>query len=211
MNSVSYNLDLLPDDIKDRIEHVLEEILPKIIEAILLRDVKIVFNIDVNQTILETGVGGVTENPHCVIISLDLNHENVVNNLEEEVKGTVVHELHHAMRNRVYPWPGTLLDDIVGEGLADHFDIEINGSRDKPWTSALSENELVEYRKLVEPNFGKQNSEEDYFRWVLGFNDESIPNWAGYALGFKLVESYLEKTGRKPSELVNISSEEFVK
>lgn len=203
--------DEVSDDFKVRIHSALKTVLPVASSAINASDVEIIIGVDDLQTIPETGVGGSTENPHKVLVWIDAEHPNVQNNIEKEIQSTVTHELHHAMRNRLYPWPGTLLDDVIGEGLADHFDIEINGQRPKPWSHALSDSELVSYREKAEPYFFERNTEDDYYKWVLGSEKDGIPHWAGYALGFQLVEDYLSKTGKKASELVSLESSEFLK
>ena len=201
----------ISNELKARIQSALEAVLSRAISAIDASDIEITIGSDPERAILETGVGGSTENPYKILVWIDPNHANVQDNIVKEVQSTVVHELHHAMRNRLYPWPGTLLDDIVGEGLADHFDIEINGQRQKPWSQALSGKELVAYRIMAEPHFHEQNTEEDYYKWVLGSEEDGIPRWAGYALGFQLVGDYLSRTGKKASELVSLESSEFLK
>ena len=200
----------IPHQLSGRISRGVDEVLQRAVSAINATDVTIHVGVDVNQTIQETGVGGSTENPHTIRIWIDPTHPNVIENIESEIRSTLVHELHHAMRNRLYPWPGTLLDDIVAEGLADHFDIEINGQEPKPWSKALSEEELAAYQKKAQAYFYQQNTEDDYYRWVLGLADDDIPQWAGYALGFKLVGDYLSKTGKKASELVDVKSSVFI-
>ncbi|MEX0931217.1 MAG: DUF2268 domain-containing putative Zn-dependent protease [Candidatus Paceibacterota bacterium] len=203
--------DGVSDEFRARIQSALEAVLPDASSGINASDIEIVIGADVAQTIPETGVGGSTENPNKILVWIDPAHSNVQKHIENEVQSTVVHELHHAMRNRLYPWPGTLLDDVVGEGLADHFDIEINGQRPKPWSQALSDEELTAYRAKAEPHFFEQNTEDDYYKWVLGSDEDGIPQWAGYALGFQLVGDYLSKTGKKASELVQLESSEFLK
>jgi len=212
MNPVTISFDAgVSDEFKARIQSALEVVLPRAGSAIDASDIKIVIGADAAQVIPETGVGGSTENPYKILVWIDPEHSNVHNNIEKEIQSTVVHELHHAMRNRLYPWPGTLLDDVVGEGLADHFDIEINGQHPKPWSQALSDEELAAYREKAEPHFHEQNTESDYYKWVLGSEKDDIPHWAGYALGFRLVDDYLSKTGKKASELVSLKSSEFLK
>lgn len=211
MDSVTVTFESeVSEKLQVRVRSALEAVLPRAVAAIHASDIDIIIGSDSEQTIPETGVGGSTENPHKILVWIDPDHLNVQDNIEREVQSTIVHELHHAMRNRIYPWPGTLLDDIVGEGLADHFDIEINGQHPKPWSHALSDKELAVYREKAEPHFYEQNTEDDYYKWIVGSEEDGIPRWAGYAFGFQLVEGYLSRTGRKASELVQLKSQEFL-
>lgn len=197
-------MNTLASEVKEGVDAVL----PAAAKAIDARNVDIVVGANPAFTIPETGVGGSTQSSHIVFAWIDPEHENIKQNLKKEIGRTVTHELHHAMRNRSHPWPGTLLEDIVGEGLADHFDLEINGGEPLPWATALSEKELTELYKRAEPLFHVQG--DGYPNWLFGSPEENIPRWTGYALGFKIVGDYLEKTGKRASELVEEPARVFV-
>lgn len=46
MNSVSYNLDLIPDDLKERVKVALESVMSRVVSVMFVDDVKIIFNTD---------------------------------------------------------------------------------------------------------------------------------------------------------------------
>ncbi len=212
-NSVTVSFDTsvsVNTEIQNRIVKALEDVLPIAVARINATDIDILVDFEVALTIPEIGIGGSTETPHVIRISINTDHKNIEEHLEREIKSTVVHELHHAMRNRIYPWPGTLLDDIVGEGLADHFDIEINGGNPKVWSLSLSETQLTTVNDIASSKWSKQNTEQDYYNWMHGSKELGIPKWAGYALGFKIVEEYMQKTGKRASDLVKTPSDEFI-
>ena len=99
------------------------------------------------KVIPETGVGGFTPDSHTIFVYYDSNNENFKKNLESEIRSTVTHEFHHTVRNRAFNWEeDTLLGAMVTEGLADYFDIEVNGGKPKPWSVALSELDLEKLR-----------------------------------------------------------------
>jgi len=200
-----------PADLGRNISIALDAVLPRAVDAIDATDINISVALDPSRVIPETGAGGATDSPNKISVWIDPSNANLQEHFAEVLQSTVVHELHHAMRNRTVSWPGTLLDDIVGEGLADHFDVEINGSHPRPWAHALSDKELEEYYALAKPRFAHRNTEDDYYTWVLGSEQDGIPRWAGYALGYKIVGDYLAKTGRKASELVQTDSADFIK
>lgn len=211
MRNINLNIspDILRSSIGTELKENLEEVVAIAADAIHATDIEIRVEFGAEYTIDETGVGGSTENPH--LISVWLDSDKLGESMIVEVKSTIVHEMHHAMRNRIIPWPGTLLDDIIAEGLADHFDMEVNGCGPKPWSVSLTSDEIVSYEVKAKPLFNHQNTESDYYKWVLGTEDDDIPKWAGYALGFKMVKNYLELTGKKSYELVGVSSEEIIR
>lgn len=207
------NLHILSGDIRmarheSTIREAADAILPAAASAISAHNIDIVVGIDAKCVILETGVGGSTQSPHLVFVWIDPSHTNVQTNLTSTIQSTIVHELHHVMRSRTHPWPGTLLDDIVGEGLADHFDMEITGSEPPQWAHALSDEQLEEMYTRAEPLFHTKGN--GYSNWMFGSPEESIPQWTGYALGFKIVDDYIKHTGKKASELVDTPTAELI-
>ena len=182
-----------------------------------LEEAKIIFGVsdvsvevleDPEQVIPETGAGGFAHNSHLISVYYDLQNENFKNNFEKEIRSTIMHEFHHVVRNRKYDWKkDTLLGAMITEGLADHFDIEVNGGNPKPWSVALSESELSRVLKLAVNEFNSRDF--SYEEWFFGLSEKNIPKWAGYSIGFDLVKKYILKSGKKASELVFEPAETF--
>lgn len=174
-----------------------------------VEDVSVEAKEDPNQVIPETGAGGYTPDSHTIFVYFDSNSDNFRKNVREEIKSTVTHEFHHAIRNRTYNWKeDTLLGAMVTEGLADHFDIEINGAKPKPWSIALNDADLDRIKELATPEFNSR--EYNHSDWFFGSQERNIPKWAGYAVGFKLVGDYLQRTGKKASALVAEPAKSFL-
>jgi len=194
---------------ESEVEFAVQEALAKAKSIFNVKDVSVEVREDPNQVISETGVGGYTPDSHTIVVYFDSDNENFKRNLREEIKSTVTHEFHHAIRNRTYNWEDdTLLGAMITEGLADHFDIEVNGGKPKPWSVALNEEELKRIIELATPEFNSRKY--NHTDWFFGSQERNIPKWAGYAIGFKLVGDYLEKMGKKASELVAVPSESFL-
>ncbi len=121
-----------------------------------------------------------------------------------KLSAIVVHELNHNVRFQFEPmFPMTLGQYMVAEGLAEAFAAELCGEEMLgPWATTLRGAEL----DALKPRFREALNEGD-FNVVRGyiFGDSSasdfgyaaqgIPDYAGYAMGYRLVQAYLERTG----------------
>ena len=161
---------------------------------------------EADMAIAETGVGGSAPNAHVLYIYINPDFANLEAVLELEIRSTLAHELHHCARWAAVGYGTTLLEAIVSEGLADHFDTEVNGGSPKPWSIALSEDELQSTMLKAKESFNSDYNHSDWF-----YGSKEIPRWAGYSLGFKIVGDYITKTGKSASELVATSHTEFIK
>lgn len=142
-------------------------------------------------------------------IWIDSSNQNLKNNFEEEVTRTFAHEYMHAYREQKISWEnGTFLDSLVSEGLSQNFELEIwIGGKLPIYATQLSEEEIKIAWKRVRPLL--YGHEYDFDSWFFGSEKDSIKRWTGYSLGFWLVKKYMEKTGKKASELAQEDSEKF--
>lgn len=200
-----------------RLEHFIEKIQKgaedaiKMIEAKIKLpplDIVVVDNPDV--AIPETGVGGFSPNPHLVFVWIDPEHKDLEKTIEEEVKRTIIHESHHAARSVTFPWnEANLLEALITEGLADHFDVELNNGKPYPWSTALNEDEITKYFDKAK-NSELLSKEYNHSSWFFGSEEKGIPRWTGYAIGFKLVGDYIKKTNKSASKLVDAPASDFI-
>lgn len=126
------------------------------------------------------------------------------------------HEIHHAVRMRLPNWHWSLLECMIMEGLADHFMIEAVGGEPAPWDRALTEEQIQKYLPRIKRDdlvaARKPYAEfvEKYQTpwWFGRSGSDPIPGWAGYALGWRIVENYLrEHPEARASSLVNVPAE----
>lgn len=131
------------------------------------------------------------------------------------------HEFHHSIRFRVEPFVvdrTTVGQYVVIEGLAEAFAAELLGE-DKvgPWTAALSDAELT----AVRPRFREALDVTgfDVIRgyvfgdWAAewaGYQKQGLPDFAGYAIGYRLVREYLKRSGRTAAEATYLPWREIV-
>ena len=117
---------------------------------------------------------------------------------------TTTHEYVHLVRNLLFPRglaggklvymksqePETLLDALVAEGLADAFAREVHRDVSPAWTSALDPEVERRIWPAVRRRFGVSDLTE-IRRFLFGDNDR-VPLWTGYTLGYRIVMRYLD-------------------
>jgi len=195
-------------ELSHKIRAVVEETVEKVETKFTLPLLDIVVADNPGQAIPETGIGGFSPTPHLVFVSINPKHPDLEEALERRLKSTVAHELHHAARSVVHPRPSTLLENFVAEGLADHFDIEINGGEIPLWSTALTQEEIHSLLEKARPLFDSRDY--NFYDWFFGSEEQNIPKWTAYSIGFYLVDSHLKKTGKTASQLVTTPAIEFV-
>lgn len=180
----------------------------KLVQRVLpLPDIDIVVSDDPNATIPEIGVGGYAPNAHRLDIYLNPEFPNLKMDLESKLLRTLAHELHHCARWNSCGYGKTLFEAVISEGLADHFDQEINDVNTLPWSTALSDDQIdVMSSKLIEVGW---DNNYDHSAWFFGTQPTLIPRWTGYSLGYDIAKRYMEITGRKASALVSEPAESF--
>jgi hypothetical protein len=133
----------------------------------------------------ELGMGGSCYEPSLATIVVAPESEAFERSFEEGAFGmTLAHELHHALRHAVCGYGATLGEAIVSEGLADHFATEVTGCAPPIWTDADLSPAVIERAEGELSGIVYHHAE-----WFFGRG--GLPRWAGYAMGWRLVASYL--------------------
>jgi len=174
-----------------------------------------IFDVDVvvydypYMAIPELGIGAETKSQYLINIYIDPEFPKLSDSISKGFKGTLAHELHHALRSKTINSFQNLLGALISEGLADHFEMEINNNLPNLWDKTLNEEDLEKFKKLAEEQYFNENY--SYSDWFYG-SSKDIPRWTGYSLGFYLVEKYLKNhPNQKTSDLYNVKAEEFIK
>ena len=193
---------------KQKIEKVFHNSIEKIISKIPVDNVVVVVWDRPESCIPEIGIGGYAPNATSLEVYMNPEFSNFDKVVEKDLIHTLAHELHHCLRWKDPGYGNTLLQAMIAEGLADHFDIEITGCDIPMWSNALSGVQIdkMKERAKVEYNNNNYNHPE----WFFGSKDKDIPRWTGYTLGFHLVKDYLnEHPSQKASTLYNLRAMEF--
>lgn len=151
------------------------------------------------------GAGGVNtwENVFFVEISPFESKEKQ----KESIQHTVVHELGHALskehRTR------SIFRMLKEEGLNEHFREEMVGGGRDPWTKAISKKESVKIFNEVKRRI-KSGEKVSYMELFHGKGQ--YPRWAGYTIGYYLIDNYLKNLKEKPNwkKLFETPSKEII-
>lgn len=194
---------------QDQIKKKFDELITDIKKYRFLENVDVVIYDNPEGIIPEIGIGGYAPNEHLIFISLDPQFSTFQQAIDKELKRTLAHELHHTLRWRGPGYGETLFEALITEGLADHFDMEVNNlNTPEPWDIALNDEQLAAIKAKAQKEFDNKNYNHN--EWFFGSKEKNIPRWAGYTLGFKLVADYLKKNSdKKPSQLYNAQPEDF--
>lgn len=120
--------------------------------------------------------------------------------------GMAVHEMHHLIRLRLFPWDmnrTTVGDYIIHEGLAESFAAACFGEDIIGYyVTAFDEDELETARALLHDGVAKTGFDllrayifGDYWAEKMGFPVVGMPAYGGYAIGYRVVQAYLQRTG----------------
>lgn len=135
--------------------------------------------------------------------------------------GAVVHELNHLVRLRLFPWnmmTTSVGDYIIHEGMAESFAVELFGEDVLSYyVTQCSGATLAKAKSLMHAGlettgfnvirgyiFGDELAE----KW--GFQKIGMPNFGGYAVGYAVVQAYLQRTGKTATEATFVPAEEII-
>lgn len=154
----------------------------------------------------EDGVGGKTYASDFLVLAVSQKDTTVAKASE-----MLAHELAHAVRwGRNSEWCRDLFCELVNEGLAVHIEAkfaEAQGERTFFLKTILGRSEK-ESRRLFEdlrPEFAAGKYDYD----AIFFGSDKRLRWAGYCVGYYIVEEYLRKTGKSVFDAVGDLYEDF--
>ncbi len=157
----------------------------------------------------ETGEGGWTENQNLIFISLNPEFKHFEKTLAYYLPRVVAHELHHAARWNTVERDGSLGEALISEGLAAHFEETVSNGKPSLWARAIEGEQLQSLIPRAKSDF--TNKTYNHRAWFFGKGDPTIPRWAGYSIGYKLVSDYITKHPKETAAtLYNKPAKDFV-
>lgn len=163
------------------------------------------------QTIPEDGIGGQTYHSRLIVIVVNKEQRAVDKAIVFEV---LCHEISHSLRwEKVPEYSKTLFDDMIFEGLAVVLEEKAVGDT-KRTNQQFFLTEVQNTPQTVVENIITQlktnfDSEDYNYNTVFFTGNDELPRWAGYRLGYYLVQEYLARTGKTISKATLESYGEF--
>ena len=136
------------------------------------------------------GVGGFS--PWRNTIYLFLFKTKPVSKWYSTIKEVFCHEYAHAYALN-FSERKTLLDDLIFEGLAEHFMEAVLKTKSK-LGHVLKKQDVLRFLKALIPKFNSRNRS---LKSAVFSQDKKYPLWAGYSIGYHLVQLYLGQYKRR--------------
>jgi len=167
---------------------------------------------------VDRGYTGIGARPgYAIILYSDPNAYNMA-----RIEATLAHELHHNIRLALYPWRNMndlpVADHVVTEGMAEAFATELFGEGTIGYyVTDVPAEELPRIKAAIGGALGVkgfvQTRSYVYGDRAAAFGGEKIglPNFAGMAVGYHLVKSYLKATGTSIVEATFVPTDEIVR
>jgi uncharacterized protein YjaZ len=117
------------------------------------------------------------------------------------VEAATVHELHHNILGASNPQAVNMRQVTVGdymilEGLAESFAAELYGADTiGPWVTEFDDADLEHAVTRFREGLGVTGFNE-VRRYIFGDPGAGLPIYAGYALGYRVVQAYLKRAGK---------------
>lgn len=135
--------------------------------------------------------------------------------------GVIVHELQHLVRFGMFPWDmmrTRVADYIVYEGTAESLAAELYGPEVVGYyVTEFDEAQFETARQLVRE--GLDRTGFDVIRgYIFGdslaeqwhFEKIGMPDYGGYALGYRIVQAFLARSGKRAAEATFLPADEII-
>jgi uncharacterized protein YjaZ len=137
------------------------------------------------------------------------------------IQAATAHELHHNIRGAVFPanmMTTTVGEYMINEGLAESFAAELYGEdRIGFWVAEFDESRLEEARQVIGGALDVTGFDEirgyifgDTLAAHMDLPKAGVPDFAGYAIGYRVVQAYLRRTGKDVVEATFVSPRDII-
>jgi len=160
-----------------------------------------------------TGFGGI---PGFITVNIYPNDYNL-----PRIPAVIAHEFNHNIRFSYFDWDHgnvTVGDYLVIEGLAESFAKELYGTEQLgPWVTSMDKEELEYSTEVISEALDVKGFAEvssymfgDEIAAQEGYQPVGLPFCAGYAVGYKAVQAYMEKHDKTIYEATLTSTDEII-
>lgn len=137
------------------------------------------------------------------------------------VEPITVHEFNHNVRFAVVPFnmmTTSVGEYIVAEGLAEAFAAELYGADMLgPWVSGLDDAALAQAREVIGGALDTTGFNEirgyvfgDAISEWMGLPKAGVPPFAGYAIGYRVVQAFLARSGMSAAAATFLPASEII-
>jgi uncharacterized protein YjaZ len=161
-----------------------------------------------------TGFGGA---PGYVMVVYDMPNDYNLYRLQ----GTTAHEMLHNIHFTVFPFSPfttTVGEYAIAEGLAESFAAELYGEDVVGYyVTDFDDTQLETAKRLIGAALDVTGFNEirsyifgDAGADYMGIPKTGVPPYAGYAIGYRVVQQYLKRTGKKVTDAIFVPAKEII-
>lgn len=172
---------------------------------------------DVNSIPLQRGYSGNGSTPGYIMTL----YGDATDYSLSRLQGATVHEFHHNIRFSLFPFrmDVTVGEYIIAEGLAESFAAELYGE-DKVgfYVTDFDQSRFDETKKIIGDAINLSGFHQvrgyifgDAMSDAMGLPKVGVPPFAGYAMGYHVVQHYLKQTGKTVAEATFISADDIIR
>lgn len=172
---------------------------------------------DVNSIPLQRGYSGNGSTPGYIMTLFG----DATDYSLSRMQGATVHEFHHNIRFTLFPFrmDVTLGEYIIAEGLAESFAGELYGADKIGFyvtdfdPAQLDETRTIIGNALTVSGFNTVRGYifGDALSDAMGIPQVGVPNFAGYAIGYHVVQAYLRRTGKTVAQATFVPASDIIR
>jgi hypothetical protein len=167
----------------------LESLFRRVLAPGDMPDVDVVIERVAGSGIPGIGLGGYSFRRGTMTIRLDPGDWAFQKSIDAGAfKRLVAHEFHHCLRHAGAGYGKTLGEAMVSEGLADYFVLEVLSGDPPIWSTAIAADDWMPTLTCAGADLA--SPAYNHSEWFYGHAGR-WPRWAGYTIGFQLIEYYL--------------------
>ncbi|QBG34995.1 DUF2268 domain-containing putative Zn-dependent protease [Litorilituus sediminis] len=190
------------------LESKAQDALNKIGKHIRLPNIDIIISPWPKEHVTTTGILGCVSTQYLIDILLDTERDDLLDIINNELPLVLAHELHHVVRTYSGVQEEKLLQVLISEGLACHFEMMFIEKNTISFFSEIKKYNWIDLYKQMDDYL--DNTDFNYPLFFGGEDTSKFPNRAGYWVGYNLVSQYINKYGGCAATLVNIPAEKIL-
>jgi uncharacterized protein YjaZ len=171
---------------------------------------------DAEKLALQKGYCGFGGIPGFIQVTINPNSYNI-----PRLPAVIAHEFHHNIRFSYFDWDHgnvTVGDYLVIEGLAESFAKELYGDQLLgPWVTSCDEEDLAYSTEVIKEALHIKGFAEvssymfgDIIAKQQGYAPVGLTSFAGYAVGYHAVQSFMKRQGIRVAEASLIRSSDIL-
>lgn len=159
------------------------------------------------EYVTELGIVGCVSTPYQIDIMLDADRSDLETIITNELTAVIAHELHHAVRTSTGVAESSLLQTLISEGLACHFEQQFL-AKGSDFFDELKNSPWQAYFTQISPKL--HDTDFDYPLYFGANKNGQYPSRIGYWIGFNLVSEYINRYGGCAASHIGVSAESIL-